>query len=417
MKTAGLLSDDDPVAVNTLYEYIRDHENQEKVLLVLDGFDEYSAGKSSPVHEIWRGERLRDCCVVLTTRPVKEQILSKGSHAKFEISGFDSEKQVKEFASKFLSDQDVVELVKYLQEQKLWAMVEIPLLLLMLCLVWKELKGQVRSRADLFERSLLTILQHQDSKVSDKVRIDIRDYREDLSKLGELAFHALLERRLYLRSCKWPDDVDLKKFVGSGIFQTSKPQSSTPEENVDFLHKSFQEFFAAQFIVDELTRKGNETSTCMSKVDSPEAIEDMAEVLKFVCELSSDAARTVLKHLQSIREEDGLTEYKFTESPSLSDFSVEQLRFITICTDCFFCCEGSDRQALLPLFLECVDGVVILQPGQLPIAAREHLLRSTGSCAPEYVFFDYPDEDTKIMDDDIFSVMCDLNTVVVTCSG
>ena len=415
MKTAGLLSDDDPVAVNTLYEYIRDPENQEKVLLVLDGFDEYSAGKSSPVHEIWRGERLRDCCVVLTTRPVKEQVLSRGSHAKFEINGFDSEKQVKEFASKFLSDQDVAELVKYLQEQKLWAMVEIPLLLLMLCLVWKELKGQLRSRADLFERSLLTIFQHQDSKVSDKVRIDIREYREDFSKLGELAFDALLERRLYLRSSEWPDDVDLKKFVGSGIFQTSKPQSSTPEENIDFLHKSFQEFFAAQFIVDDLTRKGKETSTCMSKIDSLDAIEEVAEVLKFVSELSSDATRTVLKHLQSIGEEGGLTEYNFIESPSPSDFSLEELRFITICRDCFFCCEGSDRQGLLPLFLECVHGVVILQPEQVPIAAREHLLRSTGSCAPEYVWFDY--EDTKIMDDDIFSVMCDLNTVVVTCAG
>lgn len=104
-------------------------------------------------------------------------------------------------------------------------------------------------------------------------------------------------------------------------------------------------------------------------------------------------------------------------SPSNGNLSVEEEEFISICTDCLFSCEASDRHALLPLLLECVHGVVILQPEQVPIAAREHLLRSTGSCAPEYVFFDYLDEDTKIMDDDIFSVMSDLNTAVVTCSG
>ena len=417
MNNSGLLSADDPVAVNTFYEYICDHENQEKVLLVLDGFDEYNAGKSSPVHKIWRGEILRDCCVVLTTRPVKEQVLSKASHAKFEINGFDSEQQVKEFASKFLSDQDVVGLVKYLQEQNLWAMAEIPLFLLMLCLVWKELEGQLRSRADLFERFLLTILQHQDSKVSDEVREDIGEYREDFSKLGKLAFYALLDRRLYLRSCEWPKDVDLKKFINSGVFQTSKPQSSTREENVDFLHKSFQEFFAAQFVVDELKRKKTKTSsTCLSKVDSLDTVKDLAEVLKFVCELSSDAVRAVFKHLQWIGEKERLTEHKFTESPHRYDFSDELVSFISICTDCLICCAASDREALLSLFLECVHGVVILQPEQVPIVATEHLLRST-SFVPEYVFFDYLDEDTKIMDDDIFSVMCDLNTAVVTCAG
>ena len=417
VNTAKLLPADDPIAVDTLYEYICDHENQEKVLLVLDGFDEYSGGKSSPVHEIWRGERLRGCCVVITTRPVKEQVLSKPSHAQFEISGFDSEKQVKEFASKFLNVHDVAGLEKYLQEQDLWGMVEIPLFLLMLCLVWKELKGQFRSRADLFRRFLLTILQHQDLRVSDKVRGDISEYRGDFSKLGKLAFYALLEGRLHVRLSEWPDDVDLNKFIDSGLFQTSKPISSTPGENADFLHKSFQEFFAAQFIVDELTRKENETSTCLSKVDSLDAMENMVEVLKFGCELSSHAARAVLKHLQRIGEEKGLTEFNFTESPQLGDLSREEEMFISICTDCLFCCAASDRQALLPLFLECVNGVVILQPRQVPVAAREHLLRSTSSFAPEYVFFDYLNDDTKIMDDEIFSVMCDFNTTVVTCSG
>ena len=48
LKTAELLSADDPMAVNNLYEYVR--QNQEKVLLILDGYDEYSGGKSFRIH-------------------------------------------------------------------------------------------------------------------------------------------------------------------------------------------------------------------------------------------------------------------------------------------------------------------------------------------------------------------------------
>lgn len=418
LETAELLSADEPVAVNNLCEYVR--KNQDKVLLVLDGYDEYSGGKSSPVHQIWRGSQLRGCCVVITTRPVKKDELRGQSNVQFELNGFDSVEQVIEFASKFLSDQeDIEELVKYLWKQRVRDMAEIPLLLLMLCLVWKEKdrEGLPTSRADLFTRFMQTLLDHMDSKDSDEAFQSIDEYKEELSKLGELAFYALLEGLLYFNLSKRPDGVDLKKFIDIGFFQTSKLSSSSPKEIVHFLHKSVQEFLAAQYVVEELTRKENETSTCLSKVDSLETMEKMVEVLKFVCELSSDAARAVLSQLQRIGEEEGLTKYAFTDTPSTGDLSLDQKKFISICTDCFLGCAASDTQALLPFFLKCVNYVVILNREQVSIAAREHSLKSASSF-PEYVFFNPTDVFAKIMDDEeVISVMCDLNTVVVSCSG
>ena len=103
LKTAELLSADDPMAVDNLIQYVL--QNQDKVLLVLDGYDEYNAGKQSPVDKIWRGSLLRGCCVLITARRVKEEELSKLSHVQLELNGFDSEEQVKAFASKLLSDQ------------------------------------------------------------------------------------------------------------------------------------------------------------------------------------------------------------------------------------------------------------------------------------------------------------------------
>ncbi|XP_078366414.1 NLR family CARD domain-containing protein 4-like isoform X2 [Oculina patagonica] len=415
LKTAELLSADEPMGIDNLYEYVC--QNQEKVLLVLDGYDEYSAGKSSPVYQIWKGSNLRGCCVVVTTRRVKEDELRGPSHVQFEINGFDSEEQVRQFASKLLSDrQDVEELIEYVNKQKLWGMAEIPLLLLMLCLLWKE-KDRKRlptSRADLFIRFMQTLFDHLAAKDSDEAFKSIEVYKEELSKLGELAFYALLDDCLHFNFSKLPDSDVFKKFIDVGFFQVSKLSSLNPEKIVYYLHKSVQEFLAAWFIIQELIIRKNKTVTCLSKVDSLEKIAKMVEVLKFVCELSSDAARAVLSHLRIIGEKEDLTAYNFTKTPSIEDFSESQRKFISISLDCLLCCPASDREAVFPLFLESVNYVLILNYRQVPIAAREHLLKSPIRF-PNYVFFEY--EKRKAIDDDIFSIMLDLNTYVILCSG
>ncbi|KAL9979069.1 hypothetical protein ACROYT_G016670 [Oculina patagonica] len=419
LKTAELLSAEDPMAVTNLCEYVC--QNQEKVLLVLDGYDEYSAGKSSPVYQIWKGSKLRGCCVVVTTRPVKEDELRGPSHVQFEINGFDSEEQVERFASRLLSDQkEVEELVEYLEEQELWEMAEIPLLLLMLCLLWKEkdCKGLPTSRADLYIRFMQTLLDHMTAKDSDEAFKSIERYKEELSKLGELAFYALLEDCLHFNFSKMPDGDVFKKFIDVGFFQVSKLSSLNPEKIVYFLHKSVQEFLAAWFIVQELMIKRNESVSCLSKVDSLEKIEKMVEVLKFVCELSSDAARAVLSHLRIVGEKEGLSAYNFTKSPSIDDLTEDQRKFISISSDCLFCRPALDRHAVFPLFLESVNYYLILKEKQVPIVAIEHLLKSTISF-PNYVFFDIVEigfGDPTVIDDDILSIMLDLNTAVVLCS-
>ncbi|KAL9978896.1 hypothetical protein ACROYT_G016480 [Oculina patagonica] len=415
LKAAELLSAEDPMAYTNLYEYIC--QNQEKVLLVLDGYDEYSAGISSPVFQIWKGSKLRSCCVVVTTRPVKEDELRRPSHVQFEINGFDSEEQIKQFASKLLNDQkDVEELVEYIDEQDLWDVAEIPLLLLMLCLLWREKdrKGLPTSRADLYIRFMQTLLDHMVAKDSDEGFKSLEEYKEELSKLGELAFYALLEDCLHFNFSKLPVGDVFKKFIDVGFFQVSKVSSLNPEKIVYFLHKSVQEFLAAWFIVKELMNRNNESDTCLSKVDSLEKMKRMIEVLKFVCEMSADSARAVLRHLRIIGEKEGLTAHNFTKTPSIEDFSEDQRKFISISLDCLLCCPASDRQFVFHLLLESVNYALILNETQVPIAAGEHLLKSTNSM-PKCVFFE--NEYSEAIDDDIFSIMRDLNTAVILCSG
>ena len=423
LEQAELLSAENPLVFNQLYDYIL--QNQEKVLLILDGFDEYSADKSSPIHHIWRGSLLRDCMTIVTTRPSKEDELRTPSHVQFEISGFTND-QIKQFAEKFFSHRKdiTVEFTKFLTERNLWGMAKIPLLLLMLCLTWNERgpshQEQSQSRADLYERFFQTLLDHVAAKTSGHSFTSLNEYKDDLTKLGKVAFDALIMDCLYFELSKVPADIRclVKKFLSVGFFQVSKLSSSSrPDEIVHFLHKSVQEFLSAWFVVREVTKTKTASLTCLSHVDSFEKVQKMHEVLKFVCEISSESAVAVFRHLQMIGEKEGLTEYSFSDSPFAEDLPEVQKRFHEISLDCFLSCPAPERQAIYPSFLNCVNRVVIINCiNQLPIVVREHVLKLFASPKPNYVFLNY----WFCIKDTVktgFSIMCDLQPVLVTCWG
>ena len=419
LQEAELLSADDQMVFNKLYEYIL--QNQQKVLLVLDGYDEYSSEKSSAIDRIWKGSQLRDCTVLVTTRPTKEEELRAPSHAQVEINGFNSKEQIENFALKFLHEEDIDEFTDFLSECDLWDMAKIPLLLLMLCLTWKEKdhRGLLASRAGVYESFFQTLFDHFAAKSSGKAFASIDEYKEDLSKLGKLAFDALLDDCLYFKLSKLPEDIRaiIEKFMSVGFFQISKLSSSArPEQGVFFLHKTIQEFLSAWFIVQELTSAKEGELTCLSQVDSFEKVKNMVEVLKFVCELSSEATSAVLSHLRIIGEKEGLIECSFTETPSVEDLSEDQRKFRIISLDCLLCCSASGRQDIFSGFVHCVNSVFVIDDDQLPLVAKEHALKFSDLPEPSYLFFN-PRFTRELKDVDVLSLLRDLETVLVTCYG
>ena len=416
LEKAELLSADDSVVCSQLYDYIR--RNQQKVLLILDGYDEYSAEKSSPVHPIWKGSELRDCTILVTTRPLKKDELRPGSHAQFEICGFDYW-QVKKFALKFLRDEtEVNNFKRFLFEHDLWDLAEIPLLLLMLVLSWKKYQGSLTSRSDLYYKFCQTLLDHVTAKTSDETLRSMDEYREDLVKLGELAWQALLNDCLYFKLSKVPEDIRLflEKFIDFGFLQTSNLSDSPhPEKLAFFLHKSVQEFLSAWFLVRDL-QNAKEPFNSLSKVDSFKRFKELFEVFKFVWELSSEATVAVFIHLKMIGEKEDLTDYNFSENPSIEELTEEQREFYRFNLDLFLSCPASDRKNVYPSFLQCVNGLLLIEYEQLPKVSSEHCLRSTNFHKPDYVFFDVED-DFALWDDQMFSVTSDLDPVLVTCSG
>ena len=416
LSAANLLASDGPISTDNLYDYVRRH--QEKVLLILDGYDEYvhSAERQSPVLQIWEKKQLRDCCVIITSRDMKGEGLKSSSDAQFEIDGFDRERQV-EFARRFLKDdQDVAEFFQYLQQQHLQDVAKIPILLLMLLLVWKEKdrEGLPSSRVMVYFQFLQTMFNHMSEK-QNRPPEKVDNHKQELCKVGELAFHALLQDLLYFPVGKLLDQVLTEKLIEAGLFQLLNMSALNPGKAVHFIHKSIQEFFASLFLKEELLSQESKGNSLL-KVDSIEKILKLNEVFKFAAEMSEEAAREILIYvLEMAAKIDG--EYSFdNETPSVFDLSNEQRNLLTLCTPLFFCCSAAARTELFSTFLSNLGGVLfILNPQQLNIAAKENFVKTNASLM--YIFFSESNQYGEQSYKNLIHLAQQLNAVIVSRTG
>ncbi|CAH3187249.1 unnamed protein product [Porites lobata] len=416
LSAANLLASDGPISTDNLYDYVRHH--QEKVLLILDGYDEYvhSAASQSPVLQIWEKKQLRDCCVIITSRDMKGEGLKSSSDAQFEIDGFDRMQQ-RYFARRFLKDgQDIEEFFEYLEQKDLKDVAKIPILLLMLLLVWKEKdrEGLPSSRVMVYFKFLQTMFNHMSEKQKTEAE-KVENHIRELCKVGELAFDALLQDLLYFPLSKLPDRVLIEKLIEAGLFQLLNVCALNPCKDVHFIHKSMQEFVASLFLKEELLSQESKNNS-LFKVDSIEKIFKLDEVFKFVAEMSEEAARKILIHLLGMAaKEDG--EYSFdNQAPSVEDLSNEQKNLLTLCTQLFFCCSADTRTELYTTYLSNLGGVLfILNPDQLNIAAKENFVKTSASLM--YIFFSESDQYTEQSYNNLIRLVQQLNAVIVSRTG
>ena len=81
------------------------HGQREQVLILLDGYDEYTPVTNRYIEKAIRKQSLGNCCMVITSRETKELLAIRDyMDAKVEIMGFD-EKKVKDYATKYLGEK------------------------------------------------------------------------------------------------------------------------------------------------------------------------------------------------------------------------------------------------------------------------------------------------------------------------
>ncbi|CAH3031414.1 unnamed protein product [Pocillopora meandrina] len=411
LRASKLLASDGPISVDSLYDYIIN--NQDEVLLILDGYDEYSfAEEHSPILAIWKGEQLRDCHVIVTTRQLECDELKGPSHVQLEIQGFKSWKRKDTFARKFMAGEDLDEFKLYLGEKDLVDMAEIPLLLLMLCILWKEKRheGLPKSRAEIFTQFIQTMLDHK-GEIQLPLpfqKMTSTEAREDLSNLGKVAFKALLQDRLYVRCSELPGNISrsFEKLREVGLFQIVNLTSLNPEKGAYFIHKSVQEFLAAWHIKEEVLSMKGESAPSLSKVESFEKIVKMNEVLKFACELSTEAAYVVFRHVACVGRE---------ESFRTEPLSQHQELCRRLISHSYFCCSAEKRRDLCSVFPSYTGGVLSLDSNKLNITAKERLLKS--GMTPNVIFFSHTEKSSEKSYQNLITVAEDTDAVFFSRSG
>lgn len=195
---SNIFAEEDKSMTDGLLKYITD--NQDKVLLVFDGYDEYRCGRDSDIFKIFKGDKLRDCCVLITSRISKADDLRESRVLKVlcaEILGF-SVGDISSYTRRKLgSKKDAENLLAHLREKDLLDLAKYPLPLLFLCILWKEgnLESWPETKTDLYVQMVQSVLDHNQAKHSASTSCDfpeVIDFKEILCEIGKVALDSLL---------------------------------------------------------------------------------------------------------------------------------------------------------------------------------------------------------------------------------
>ena len=264
-----LLPEDCDVEIrNNLMDFLKDLHNQEKVLLILDGLDELPTRSKCHVDKLLNRQILPFCFVLVTCR--QERGISARKEFQFEIhfqiEGF-TNKAASDFVMRYFENISPTNGQKLMAEIKentlLQALLNNPLNLLLLCVVFEDSQGKLpSSRTELYQTIVCCFLRRYCAKHNlishSDDRILQKQFEESTLALGELAWKSLLKDRHSfseeeLASLERRTDGLVARHIGL-VFKEASVKKMNPSDEYYFLHKTFQEFLAASYLAHSLQK-------------------------------------------------------------------------------------------------------------------------------------------------------------------
>ena len=364
---------------DSLLNYITN--NQDKVLLVFDGYDEYRCGSNSEIYEIFRGNELRNCCVLITTRISKADELRAFKDMHAEITGF-SEEDREAFVCRMLGGKaETLKLFRHLSVKRLKDLARVPLLLLFFCTLWKKGKSKSfpENKTKLYLAIVQYVLDHNQGKDSPARFGKVHDFKEVLAEIGKVALECLLKDDHVFEYDQLSDAVLCDESLITGLLQvTEYAENLRPAGRVSFIHKSIQEFLAAWFISSRCVPEGN-LGGIEQHTRTLENCKAWENVFQFVCGLSDDGAVKVFQHLASVRISNATLDLSKTipdvgseTDEPLCDVTGRHESFRNLVDDSFK--EVQSKAALARHWLDCLAGVLLITPTR---PFPEHILKMT----------------------------------------
>ena len=231
-----------------LFTFIRDH--QSKVLLVLDGLDELPSGQLTIYKEIIQGRVLPEVYIVVTARHEVAVKVRDCCHTLLEVEGF-TKTDAKEYIQRYFKEKEDLAgklLDKLNSDRTLQDLTVNPLNTALLCLLCEDFRGKLPgSRTLLYLEVVECVLRRYRLKMklpeTDQDLIAL--YQVELKQLGRIAMEGLHNNSMYFDQSAFQGfSSDLKSGLGFLSVEAGRSKRR-PGRTYGFLHKSFQEFFAA----------------------------------------------------------------------------------------------------------------------------------------------------------------------------
>nr|XP_054761495.1 uncharacterized protein LOC129267905 [Lytechinus pictus] len=305
-----------------------------KVLIVLDGLDEYdgdlSTDDGSDIFQVLRLEKLKECTILVTTRPWRAHELKcnkkfGGSYAFIAVEGFSAE-NVSTYISKYFV-KDVYagnELIRFIEVNDVIKenMAPFPIYVAMLCILWENLDYEKREKmrklktfSQLFKQIMIFLGDHYLSKLEatnalsvDNLTNEITNTTFCLQQIGSVAFHGLLKRKLAFKAIDFSSCMEhmitccrigvlSKEQENVSRWERSSPASQAVSRNIFFPHKLFQEYVAALYLVSLYDTDHGKYTTSLGQILGVNAME-FRYLLYFTAALKKEVGLEIVERLR-----------------------------------------------------------------------------------------------------------------------
>ncbi|XP_035691183.1 uncharacterized protein LOC118426046 [Branchiostoma floridae] len=277
-----LLPKDTDISPEQLWSYIK--KNQNEVLFILDGLDELSqkARESTDVVDLIQGKILRNCHVIVTSRPYHCVKDLHNCHEFNRILGYSEENSL-QCIHKYFSEapESATKLVEQLTSDRNIAEIVVnPLNNVLICVVWEDGGEKLpKSKADLYKMMVYSVAKRYCGKEGIPLKGSTlpSNIHEALRGLGKLSWEGLQQDQLQFNI----DDIrqeyvaNADDMLSMGLLTRDRSFSRIERTwNGAFLHKTFQEYMAAYYISELIKNerkreKGIECLRCVFGMTEP----------------------------------------------------------------------------------------------------------------------------------------------------